>query len=691
MKAMKITLLVLIGLPLIIGIAAIVFILTIDPNRFKPQIQAVLSEQGISSEFTGDLAWTFFPNLGIAITGLDLNNDQGHDLLALGEVSTSVEVMPLFKKQVIVSAIVVKDTTLYYTVEQSGESNWDFLATDAAAPSEPSTPVEAPSMANASANDAGTPALSLNLQSIAVENLNLNYQDIPAETKTELAGIYLKSANVNLEGRAFPLELGAAVSLEGFPKTIVSLSGDVLVDLDTTDLKLKKGALSIAPGDAKLSSELDVELNWSALSGQGKWALAKTQIPPLLKELELARPQTKNPNVLQTIAASTEFAFTDSSLKLEKIKFELDATSLVGETNISQFSPLDLSSHWQASTLNLDDYLPPAAEETATVEPPLAEPSPLPLQALRDVGLADISFKMDRLVAMNTAVEDIAITTKLAKAIVDTRVNAKVQQGSIQARSKFDAKKDIATLAFDIEAKEINLGPLLQNFADLDLIEGNANAQIAGDSKGATDIELIDNMAFKANLSSPQMVMVPFNIEQQFCNALAIAQGKQAPDYNWPKQTVMSPMETVVEYRNKTLKVEKLNASVSRLNALAKGSFNTESGKFEFPIELNLGSFAGELEGCLPISSEWRKVNVPILCKGSLEGIDYKTCLPNVKLLGKLAEQRLKAEANKKLEAEKDKAEEKLKEKAQEKLKEKFGEDKAKELENTLKGLLRGK
>lgn len=689
MKAIKLILFLIVGLPLLALAIAVVFILTIDPNRFKPQINAALADRGIQSEFKGDISWTFLPNLGLHISGLDLKNDQGLALLEVGELGASVELKPLFNKRVIVDAISIDDTTLHYTLNEEGVSNWEDVFTESSASDSDVKSDEKP-LANESGSESVVAFDSLNLNVVEINNLNISYHDIKEENRTELQGLSLKSRNVNLEGQSFPIEVGASIAFEGATKTAVSVSAKVSLDSNKTLLGISEGDLSFTLGETSFDSTMGAEFNWASLNGFGRFSLSKVMIPSLFTALGIDLPKTTNPHVLQTFSLSTEFTLSENAFYFHKIDASVDDTSINGGLHVSQFSPLKVASHWQIDFINVDDYMAPVEAVGIEDKTKDVEPVDLPLQMLREFSSADLSLTIDQAMFTDTRFDDIRAGTEISNGIVLSTISALVSEGKISGKSELNAEDNLALLEFDLEAKGIHLGPILENVAELKNIQGTSDAIISGSSKGRTDLDLINNLAFKGAIKSPEMMMTPFNVEQQFCQAMALALGKQAPDYQWPEQTTMSPMESLIEYENQTVTVESLNASVSKLNAKASGKFNVDTGQFEFPVQLNLGSFAGELAGCLPIPDSWRKVDVPLLCKGNVSGIDYKTCLPNAKLIGRLAEKRLKAEANKKLDAEKDRVEEKLKDKAKDKLQKELGEEKAKELEEKLRGFLKG-
>ena len=170
-------------------------------------------------------------------------------------------------------------------------------------------------------------------------------------------------------------------------------------------------------------------------------------------------------------------------------------------------------------------------------------------------------------------------------------------------------------------------------------------------------------------------------------DAVALLSKTKAQAYDWPKYSDLTPIKLKVKMENQKVQLQKMDATVQKLAANASGSFDIKTGKFDVPISLSLADFASSLEGCNLIDEKWRKRIVPLRCKGGLDKIGPTTCLPDIKLIGKLIEDQYKDKAKAK---GKEKGKE-LEQKAKEKLTEKLGEEKVKELKDSFKGLFKKK
>ena len=52
---------------IVVVLGIIYLVAVVDPNDYKPEIKAAAADQGLVLSLDGDLAWQFFPQVGIKI------------------------------------------------------------------------------------------------------------------------------------------------------------------------------------------------------------------------------------------------------------------------------------------------------------------------------------------------------------------------------------------------------------------------------------------------------------------------------------------------------------------------------------------------------------------------------------------------------------------------------------------------
>ena len=681
MKILMRSLLILIGLVCALLLVLVVLIFTLDPNRLKPLLEKQAAERGIELHIPGDINWKLFPNLALSLGELNLHSIQDKTLLAaVNQAEVSVQLMPIFQRQILVDGIRLDGLEVRYEIDAQGASAWDSIGGDKKDSGEPP----------AAATDTGAPP-ELAVEQIDITNLKLQYANAQTGDRAEIQRLNLHATDVALQGKAFPLQLDFSAAYNDMPPMQIAWNGPVSVNLDTQMLKVAEADVKLQVGAANLVAALATETHWGEpLTSKGKIDIEPAALPPLLKALDIEPPQTANPKALQQVGGAITYDFGPDQLTLKPVTLTVDDTRVDGQLQLKNFEQPVIVTGWQGTSLVVDDYLPPEMAKNGEAAPqPETPPQPLPLEAIRDLNInAKVAF--EKLIYKQLPIHQPQLQMSAKNGLVKLEtLSLQTADGTVTGEGQLDARSSEAQLQMALQSQGVNLGTLLKTFADLDKITGKASATANITSHGATGKALQDNLIVEASAESQELQVTPINIEEQFCRALSILQQQALPEnLEWPDMTRLEPVKMQLRYAENTLNLQQLNATIANLLSTASGSFNLETGKFNVPFSLSIGEFASKVEGCLPIEEKWRKRSLPIRCKGSMDNIGPTTCLPDTKLLTELAKDRLKGEAKEKIEAEKDRLEEKLEDKAKDLLKEKLGEEKGKNTEESVRNLL---
>ena len=690
MKTLLRSLLILVGLAGALLLILVALVFTLDPNRLKPLLERQAAERGIELRMPGDISWKLFPNLALRLGELNLHSRQDQTFLAaVNQAEVSVQLMPIFQRQILVDGVRLDGLEVHYDIDAQGASAWDVIGGDDTAT------VESP----AASDDAGAPP-ELAVERIDITNLKLRYTNAQSGDRAEIHSLNLQAREVALEGKAFPLKVDLSATYNELPPVRLVWDGAVAVSLETQILKVAEAAINLQVGTAKLAASLATETHWGEpLTSKGTVIIEPAALPPLLKALNIEPPQTANPRALQQVGGTITYDFGPDQLTLKPVTLTLDSTHIDGQLQLKNFDKPTIATGWQGTSLALDDYLPPQTEDSDAVAPE-APPEPLPLEALRTLDLqANVAFEALTYQGLSIHQPQLQVAAKNGLIELET-LSLQTADGTITGEGQLDARGPEAKLQMAVQSQGVNLGTLLQTFADLDKVTGKASATANITSRGATDKALMDNLIVEARAESEELRLIPINIEEQFCRALSILQQQALPEnLAWPDMTRLEPVTMQLRYAANTLNLQELNATIANLLSTASGSFNLETGNFDVPFSLSLGEFASKVESCLPIDEKWRKRALPIRCKGSVDDIGPTTCLPDTKLLTELVKDRVKGEAKEKLdaekarveeklEAEKDRLENKLEDKAKDLLQEKLGEEKGKNTEDSVRNLL---
>ena len=192
----------LLALALLLIIAAAAGIaLLLNPNDYKQELSMLAAKQGVSLNIEGDIAWQFFPNIGLSVNKLTVHTQEQADI-ALAQIETltaSVQLMPLLRKQVLINGIHLIRPHINLSVNEQGQGNWMLQAQEAEEGS------ESPTLETA--EEQTTSALEFAMKTLSISDATLSYSDARNNQKISLNDINLNGQNINASEQAFPINV----------------------------------------------------------------------------------------------------------------------------------------------------------------------------------------------------------------------------------------------------------------------------------------------------------------------------------------------------------------------------------------------------------------------------------------------------------------------------------------------------
>lgn len=242
LRTLKIVLLTLLGLALLAVAAAVVLLLTFDPNRYKGKIAAVVEARtGRSLAIEGDLHLTLFPWLGVRSGTIALGNGPGFGdtpMARVEAVEVRVRVVPLIHREVEMGKVVVRGLSLNLGRDGAGHTNWDdLLAAGGAKGAPPTAPVGETGAPPPAA--AALPVAALAIGGVEVRDASLVWDDRQTGQRVAVDHLDLKSGPVRLDGPIHLTLSGDAQASQ--PPLAGHLEGEatVIPDLDHQRFQLQ--------------------------------------------------------------------------------------------------------------------------------------------------------------------------------------------------------------------------------------------------------------------------------------------------------------------------------------------------------------------------------------------------------------------------------------------------------------------
>ncbi|MFE8070807.1 AsmA family protein [Marinobacteraceae bacterium S3BR75-40.1] len=720
-NVIKKTLLVIVALIILLVVAAVSATLILDPNDYKPQIEAAVEKNThLQLDLNGPIDWSLIP-IGLELQDVEAQLEDKR-LVKLDNLVAQVDFWSLITFSPSVDTFVLDGLEANLVRNKAGQGNWERIMPEKtggeAAPEPQPTPQKA----------GGSP-LQFEVQEVQIANAVVHYTDEASGQSISLDEFNLSAQDITL-GSDFPLalsfhlatgkpqidingELSASLSgseslkiftvknlqsnftLQGEPisgeKVTAALSGDLAANLEQETATIKGLKANIA--NAELATDLSVNGFGDKMALEGQLNLTEFSLRQLLDQLGQPPIETRDPEVLDKVALSTRIGGPAGMIKLSDFALTLDETKLTGGLQYGladSFVGVDLT----GNRLNLDRYLPPKKEETGTQESEqpaptekadtaAAAPQPegdlLPLETIRKLAL-DIQLKLNELVASNLKMNDIGIKVTGKDGLIKVeQFGGQLYQGKIGASATLDARKDTPTWQISEEIHNVQVMPLLTDLAQVKLLSGGVNQTAEIKTSGNKISVLRENAAGQIDFNMAEGAFEGMNLTHMACQGIALANQDSLSKTDWANKTPFDNLSGKMVINGNTLKNTSLVAALSGLKLEGEGTVDLKQLMMDYRAGLRV---VGEIEKdpACRVNERVQDVVIPVECKGSLIGEPAKLCSFDGSRFRDTLKDIVKSEAKRKARKE-------IEDKVGDKLDEKLGGEAGKEIKDKLKGL----
>jgi AsmA protein len=499
MKWLKRLVLAVVIIVLVFVGAAVVLVLTVDPNDYKSLIvQQVDKATGRKLELAGDIQLSFFPWLGLQLGQAQLSNAKGFGeapFARVEDVQVRVALLPLFRGEVRADTVRLKGLEVNLAKNKQGVSNWDDLVT-----------ASEQEVQEQDTGESQSAPLALAVGGIEIDDAALHWQDAQSGADVRIAPFNLSTGTLRL-GEPFDLEMDLkAVNKAPELTAQIRLRTEVTLDLDTQRYRLKDLSLEVEakgeplPGgaaDAALATSVDADLKAQTLTLrplsleayslvlEGHLGVEKLlDAPTLTGELEsepfspkallaaLGQPpiETADPKALDQARLALAFSADADNATISQLNAVLDDTHLDGKAAVHSFEKPRISFALKVDEIDTDRYLPPKPPAAQTTQPAAGpgqapgapeQPLALPVEALRGLDM-DGSAQIGKLKVANLRLADVRATLKARDGLLSLRpVSTALYGGAVDAGLSMDVRKAAPAFAVASDLKAVQIGDLM--------------------------------------------------------------------------------------------------------------------------------------------------------------------------------------------------------------------------------------
>jgi len=485
---------------------------------------------------------------------------------------------------------------------------------------------------------AGTAQTDAKLQQIRMEPLTVRVRELSAEGITGEADLradlradlgaqrYLAKGLelvANLKGQALP---GEALRTE--------LSADLATDLAAGTFEVQ--GLEVKSGDLRLSGGLQGSQIETSPRVDGELALAEFNLRQWLSAMGLAVPETADANALSRFSAKLALRSGDDRISTENLVVRLDDSLLQGTVSILEPATPKIRFDLQLDRIDLDRYLPAAADQPAATQAqaaPAAVASPaapvplLPVDTLRSLDLQGVC-KIGALTVQRLRMQgiELAVQAKDGKVTLDDRVQG-FYQGSLNGSLRLNVAGESPQLSTQQKLAKIQAGPLLRDLTGKDTLTGTGEFNLDVTASGQTPEQLTKSLKGTLDFGFLDGAVKGFNLAQMIREAKARYSGKPIPSSDEPNQTDFSELTASGVIAKGVLTNNDLLAKSPYLRITGKGTVDLVTEGLDYTVtpvivSTEKGQGGAGLE-------ELKGIPVPVQVTGSFSNpsyqIDWKT------------------------------------------------------------------
>lgn len=691
-RTLGIAALVLFGL-LVLGIG--VLYAMFDGERVKKELVQVVKEQKQRTlSIPGELGLSVWPSLAITLGQASLSEpNSAQSFVSFDRARVSVAVLPLLSRQVSVSAVELAGLKATVVKHKDGSFNFSDLLESSASEQDPKTPKPTdPASAKSEPLRIDVAAIQLSGAQLlwvdektgsrsTVSNLDISTGRIQADTasQTYLVNKVAIAATGKSGADTFDLRLDApSVNVAADKATgdtvklVAKLTGDkknVQVTLTLSGIQGSPKALNVA----KVALDLDATAGEARVRGSVESPLlvnvqAQTvALDKLTGKLEVAHPSMPMKQMTLPIAGHVRADMAKSTADVA-LNTQFDESKVALQAGIAKFAPLALGFDLDIDQLNVDKYFPPAPAGSAgagggagsgAAAAGGADPK-VDISALKGLNVSGM-LSIGALQVSNIKLQKLqAKLSVLGGRLSVAPMSANLYQGTLAGSLSASAADNSVALKQTLSG--VNIGPLLKDVADKDMLDGKGNVVLDVQTDGATVGAMKKSLDGTASLSLKDGAIKGINLGKSFRELKAKLGGGGADSTqqaNSNDKTDFSEMIASFKIANGVAHNDDLamkspflrlggagdiDIGNSQLNYLAKASVvNTEAGQ--------AGKDLDQLKG----------LTIPVRLSGPFSSPSYKIELGS--LISDAAKAKVQAQVEEKKQEVKQKVEDAVKDK----------------------------
>ena len=646
----------LIALVLIVGIA---FALLFDANDYRENIAAQVEDStGRELVIEGDLDVSLFPWLAVEIGKSRLGNAAGfgdEPFASFDRARLSVRLLPLLlRREIVVGAAEIEALIVNLEVNSKGVNNWQDLAEQGEAE------VDGESVATA-------PARTLDIAGIEINDAVFNYVDRQLNEKYRLADLNVTTSSVSA-GR--PIDIRGSFSFEAQPADVsgtvelesvlafddnaatislsdFAISGDVSglgevptsfslsapeILLQTGDETADIGSIEVSVLGIDLRADVAVFSYAGSPSPNATISIDAFSPRSLMQTLNIEAPETADPAALGRLIVDANVAVTENRISLSELVLVLDETTFRGELVVPRDAGGTFRLDLAADSIDLNRYMAPAGDATATGASAADAPVEIPADLIRAVNArGNLTLEQATMGAMQF--QNVVVVLNAANDSLRIHpISAEFFDGTYSGDIRINAAGSVPVLSVNEQISNVSLTSLGRAMFEVDKLTGTIDGsfQLSGRGNDMAQIQrtLRGDMSFTLKDGTWEGIDVWYELRR----ARAIFRQEAPPEPVLPARTRFSEVRATGKVTDGVLRNDDFFAELPFMRLNGHGSVDMPAASIDYSLSARVFDRPEFMQDVAPEELEdLTRVAIPLRISGPLAspkiGIDLEELL----------------------------------------------------------------
>ncbi len=615
-KAIKWGLIICVGLVVLVVATLLIAPAFIDIKDYKPEIEKLVAEKtGRPFSMGDDLSLSLFPWAGVSFSEAKLGNLAGFaekEFVSVKSFEVRVKLLPLLSKDIQVKRFVLNEPFITLVKNKDGRGNWaqmegtkDKTTTEKKKEPEPSS--------------AGLPIKDLTVGEFLLKNGSIIWIDHSTQSRKEITAVNLNLKDVSLDR---PIKLSFAAQLDKQPISMEGALGPVGKDFKQATIPVDL--------DINALKELVLQLKGSVMNPGSTpgFDLAVEMKPFSPRKLVAALDQpfpvaTSDPKALDSVALKANLKGDANRVSVSNGVLNLDESTLNFSLKASDFSRPNLAFDMNLDQINLDRYLPPKSEQPAPAEKTAAKKA-IDYEPLRKM-ILDGRLKIGQLVASKAKISDLLVQIKAKNGIFNLDpLQLTMYQGNVNGKGNFNVQTQTPKSNMSLNVAGVQVGPLLRDVVEKDILEGVTNAQLNLAMTGDNPDKIKQTLNGKGQLQFNDGAIVGIDLAGMVRNAKAAFGLAQKPSER--PRTDFAELSAPFTITNGLFNTPQTSLKSPLIRVLAAGDANLVTETLDFRVEPKV---VGTIKGQGDVSDR-SGLMVPVIVSGTFSDPKFAPDLAGV-------------------------------------------------------------